>query len=312
MTSSLLPVVDCDTPWFLDHPGPSAENLRVRFTRRGCEVLTNAMAHPSCQVLLDLVLGNDKPLFVAWGLDLRLLYNDACSSLFQGEVLMGQRMRDVWGDRWHEIGHDLARLMQGGHPRSAAIELGCGSKGHPLSGNFIFDCSPVNGPLFRERPLGMFCACRRPEPLMLHGMQTSSALAAPTPADSPLVQPGALQVLIADDHLDAAETLAMLLGLEGHVVEVARNGQDALDLAARLNTDVAILDIELPGLDGYTVAQRIRQTKTGESMLLLALTGRGDVEDKERARMAGFDEHFTKPVDPPLLLGCIAAWKLRR
>ena len=119
-------------------------------------------------------------------------------------------------------------------------------------------------------------------------------------------------MLIADDHVDAAETLAMLVGLEGYAVEVARNGQDALTLARRLRPDVVILDIGMPGLDGHAVAHRIRQTQDGASMLIVALSGRGDAEDKERARVAGFDEHFTKPVDPALLMGCIGTWGRRR
>ena len=126
------------------------------------------------------------------------------------------------------------------------------------------------------------------------------------------MHPVALRMLIADDHLDAAETLAMLLSLEGHTVEVARHGQEALELAARLSPDVAILDIGMPGLDGHTVAHRIRQTQAGASMLIVALTGRGELEDKELARRAGFDQHFTKPVDPAQLLGRIAAWQSAR
>ena len=134
------------------------------------------------------------------------------------------------------------------------------------------------------------------------------------PSLSSLQPPGSgpLRVLIADDHVDAVETLAMLVSLEGHAVEVARNGHEALELAGRLRPDVAILDIGMPGLDGHAVAHHIRQTQAGESMLIVALTGRGDAEDKERAQVAGFDEHFTKPVDPALLLGCIRAWQHRR
>ena len=131
------------------------------------------------------------------------------------------------------------------------------------------------------------------------------------PFSAPLKRP-ALRVLIADDHVDAADTLAMLVNLEGHEVEVARNGEDALQIAERLRPDVAILDIGMPGLDGNEVAHRLRQTQQGASMLIVALTGHGEVEDKQRARVAGFDEHFTKPVEPAALLGRIAAWQRGR
>lgn len=121
-----------------------------------------------------------------------------------------------------------------------------------------------------------------------------------------------LRVLIADDHVDAAETLAMVMSLEGHAVAVASHGEGAIELAAKIQPDVAILDIGMPGLDGHTVAQRIRQTPWGASCLVVALTGFGEAEDKLRAHGAGFDDHFTKPVDPTQLLGRINAWRLNR
>lgn len=326
-----MPAVEYDMPWFLDHPGPSAERLRHQLRRSEGGVLADALAHPSCQVLLDLVLGNDKPLFVAWGDELRVLYNDACSTLFQGSVAMGQKMRDVWADRWRELGPGVEQVMRSGHARMRTFELSCGLRGHPLARRFLFDCSPVNDPLSNHGPLGLFCACRGEKASMLtpprrsnrprgsdpgqavHPWSPRSTMTgAPEPSFPSVLHGDALRVLIADDHMDAAETLAMLVSLEGHAVEVARNGHEALELAGRLRPDVAILDIGMPGLDGHTVAHRIRQTKAGASMLIVALTGRGDTEDKERARQAGFDEHFTKPVDPAELLGCISTWRLGR
>ena len=306
-------MVEYDTPWFLDHPGPSAKRLRHLLTSFGGCVLDDALAHPSCQVLLDLVLSCDKPLFVAWGTELRVLHNDACYPMFRGRLSMGRRMCDVWSERWREIDRDVAPLMQGGHPRTTPLDLGCPLKGHLLSGGeLFFDCTPVNGPLSREKPLGLFCVFRGYKLAMLQRTPPSVMTTASPQTDPLQAQPAALRVLIADDHVDAAETLAMLVGLEGHAVEVACNGQDALTLARRLRPDVAILDIGMPGLDGHAVAHHIRQTQAGESMLIVALTGRGDAEDKERAQVAGFDEHFTKPVDPALLLGCIRAWQHRR
>lgn len=130
-------------------------------------------------------------------------------------------------------------------------------------------------------------------------------------SDTPTLSPPksrALKVLIADDHVDAAETLAMVMSLEGHAVAVARNGDEALVLAEQLQPDVIILDIGMPGVDGHTVAQRLRQTTWGASSLVVAISGFGEEADKQRARGSGFDAHFTKPVAPSQLLNRIAAW----
>ena len=134
----------------------------------------------------------------------------------------------------------------------------------------------------------------------------------PAPSSPAPLKSRALRVLISDDHVDGADALAMLVNLEGHEVAVAHNGEEALRIAGRLHPDVAILDIGMPGLDGHEVARRLRQTLEGTWMLIVALTGRDELEDKQRARASGFDEHFTKPVDPSALLGRIAAWQQRR
>ena len=106
------------------------------------------------------------------------------------------------------------------------------------------------------------------------------------------------RVLIADDNQDAAETLALLLRLVRHEVHVACDGPAALELAERFRPDVALLDIGMPGLTGWEVAERIRGEPWGREMLLIAVTGWGQQSDKDRAQMAGFDLHLTKPVDP--------------
>jgi two-component system CheB/CheR fusion protein len=106
------------------------------------------------------------------------------------------------------------------------------------------------------------------------------------------------RVLIADDNQDGAETLAMILHLSGHEVFLAHSGAEAIDVAHQQRPDVAVLDIGMPDLSGYEVAQRIRLQPWGEHMTLIALTGWGQESDKRRARTAGFDHHCTKPVDP--------------
>jgi CheY-like chemotaxis protein len=109
------------------------------------------------------------------------------------------------------------------------------------------------------------------------------------------------RILIADDNRDAADTMGMLLELGGHEVIIAHSGNQALQLGREHRPDVVILDIGMPDLNGYDVARTARNEDWGKSAYLIALTGWGQAEDKERARMAGFDRHLTKPVDPDLV-----------
>jgi signal transduction histidine kinase len=108
------------------------------------------------------------------------------------------------------------------------------------------------------------------------------------------------RVLVADDNVDAGESLAMLLRLDGHEVELATNGPQAVELFERMKPEIAILDIGMPGLNGYEVAMRIRQ-KAQDGVTLIAVTGWGQEADKARAAASGFDHHFTKPVEPAAL-----------
>jgi signal transduction histidine kinase/CheY-like chemotaxis protein len=104
-------------------------------------------------------------------------------------------------------------------------------------------------------------------------------------------------VLIADDNVDALETMVALLEMEGHTVHAAPDGHQALALAQQHLPEVAILDLGMPGLNGNEVAARIRASDWGRTMTLVALTGWGQAEDRARSGAAGFDHHLTKPVD---------------
>ncbi|MDP9084625.1 MAG: PAS domain-containing protein [Pseudomonadota bacterium] len=115
------------------------------------------------------------------------------------------------------------------------------------------------------------------------------------------------RVLIADDNVDGAESLAMLIESSGHEVYLAHTGVDALQMAATHRPHIAILDIGMPGMDGYQVAQKIRDQAWGTNMILVALTGWGQEDDKRRAQRAGFDHHLTKPVDPAAIDALITA-----
>jgi signal transduction histidine kinase len=117
--------------------------------------------------------------------------------------------------------------------------------------------------------------------------------------------PGARSLLLVDDNVDAAESLATLLELDGHSVRVANTGASALELAEEMKPEVAIVDIGMPDMNGYEVAKRIRASAWGQKMTLIALTGWGQPEDRLRAQDAGFDHHCTKPVQLEQLMGLL-------
>lgn len=117
----------------------------------------------------------------------------------------------------------------------------------------------------------------------------------------------ARRILVADDNLDAGASLAMLLRLDGYEVSLATTGLEALELFARIRPDVAILDIGMPGLNGYEVARRIRAQSGTQDVKLIAVTGWGQASDKAKAAAAGFDHHFTKPVEPGVLSALVGA-----
>jgi CheY-like chemotaxis protein len=116
----------------------------------------------------------------------------------------------------------------------------------------------------------------------------------------------ALRVLVVDDNVDSAETLAELLPLWGHEARVAHDGTTALEVARSFQPDVILLDIGLPGMDGFEIARRIR-AEALPIRRLFAMTGYGEEEDKRKAKEAGFDDHLVKPVDPEALQKCLAA-----
>jgi PAS domain S-box-containing protein len=105
------------------------------------------------------------------------------------------------------------------------------------------------------------------------------------------------RILVVDDYLDAAESLTMLLQAEGHEVETADCGLKAIEQAQRFRPQVVLLDIGLPDLDGYEVAKRLRAMPETRDTILIALTGYGQTEDRERSELAGFDHHLLKPVN---------------
>ena len=133
-------------------------------------------------------------------------------------------------------------------------------------------------------------------PLMLTALPASPAPAIETaqPPDSPAK---GCRVLVVDDNMDAAQSLAMLLKMSGHEVQIAYDGPSALEAALAYRPDVMLLDIGLPGLTGYEVAEQIRREATLKNTVLVALTGYGRETDRKLSQEAGFDHHLVKPAD---------------
>jgi len=122
----------------------------------------------------------------------------------------------------------------------------------------------------------------------------------PTRANESAV-PAKRKMLVVDDNRDVASSLGMFLQLMGHDVGVAHDGEQAIRLAEAFRPQTILLDLGMPGMDGYEVCRRIRNTDWGKKMRLIAITGWGQDEDRRKSAMAGFDMHLVKPVDPETL-----------
>ncbi len=105
-------------------------------------------------------------------------------------------------------------------------------------------------------------------------------------------------VLVVDDNVDAAKTMTLLVKLKGHRCEMALDGRQAIDQARTLQPDLILLDIGMPGLDGYETCRLLRREPAIAAAKIVALTGWGQAEDRQRSEAAGFDLHLTKPVEP--------------
>lgn len=118
-----------------------------------------------------------------------------------------------------------------------------------------------------------------------------------------------LHILVVDDNRDGAKSLALLLEIEGHTVQMAHDGQTALEVALASQPDVILLDIGLPGMDGYSVMQVLKQSNKLKRTLFVALTGYGQQADREKSYAAGFDEHLVKPLDHKALNKLLANYR---
>ena len=114
------------------------------------------------------------------------------------------------------------------------------------------------------------------------------------------------RVLVVDDNVDAAITLGMILRVLGHEVAIGHDGLEGLDLATKFNPHLVILDIGMPKLNGYDTCRGIRNLPHGPNMLIVALTGWGQPEDRQKSQEAGFNYHIVKPLEPTRLQELLA------
>ncbi len=135
--------------------------------------------------------------------------------------------------------------------------------------------------------------------VVLPRIDVPAAAAEPAPANPPSAP--RLRVLIVEDNADGRETLKTILTLCGHEVHEAADGLSGAEVAISVRPDIALIDIGLPGIDGYEVARRVRASPSGRGMKLVAFTGYGQEEDLRRARHAGFDACLVKPIEPAVL-----------
>jgi PAS domain S-box-containing protein len=139
-----------------------------------------------------------------------------------------------------------------------------------------------------------------------------SEAAPPVPTQPPPGGSSGLRILVVDDNRDSAESLGMLLKLLGHEVRMAHNGPAALESARTFQPAIMLLDIEMPGMNGYEVARRAREEPSGKDMLLVAMTGYAGEQDRRHCDEAGFDRHMVKPVDLSQLQHMLASLVGRR
>ena len=143
-------------------------------------------------------------------------------------------------------------------------------------------------------------------------LMKEEAMAASESEANPPEAPVRLRILVVDDNHDSADSLAMLLGLLGNDTRMAYDGPNAVAAADEFRPDIVLLDLGMPGVDGFETCRRLREQEWGGRMIIVALTGWGQPHDRSASRGAGFDHHLVKPVDPAVLERVLAELSTRR
>jgi CheY-like chemotaxis protein len=146
-------------------------------------------------------------------------------------------------------------------------------------------------------------------PLLIEAVPAATSPAAATPD---LAQIPARRILVVDDNVDAAESLAMLLEVCGHHTHLAHDGPAAIETAERVRPDVILLDIGLPKVNGFEACRQIRERPWGKDVVIIALTGWGQDVDRRRSQESGFDHHIVKPVEHAALVKLLGPGHSRR
>jgi CheY-like chemotaxis protein len=124
--------------------------------------------------------------------------------------------------------------------------------------------------------------------------------------EEPTAAKSSLRILIVDDNRDGADSLGMLLRIMGNDIRTAYDGQEGVDVAGEFQPEVILFDIGMPKLNGYEACRSIREQSWGKGVVLIAVTGWGQDDDRRRSHEAGFDHHMVKPVDPKALMEMLA------
>ena len=214
--------------------------------------------------------------------------NDVEISVTDNGIGIAPQSIDAIFDLFRQVGHDFER-SQGG----LGIGLSLVRQLVELHGGTAAATSAGEG---RGSTFTIRLAC----------VEAPCAAAPHPPAPGALGEPRVLKILVADDNVDAAEILSMLLQVHGHTIEVVHNGHAALKMARDFHPDLTFLDIGMPGMNGYEVAKALRDIPSLATMPLVALTGWGGEQDRALSREAGFDRHLIKPVDMTVIESILA------
>jgi PAS domain S-box-containing protein len=247
-----------------------------------------------------------------------------------------QRLTQVFGNllgnaaKYSEPGGEIAvrAVRDGGAALVSIADRGFGIPKERVAGLFeMFSQVPEHRTLVSGGGLGIGLAICR-QLVELHGgsievrseglrlgsefvvrlpLLSAASADAEAPAAARAAEQPRRRVLVVDDNADAAASLRMALELRGHDARAVFNGPAALDALAEFDAEVVLLDLGMPGMDGFEVARRIRELPGGRDVLLVALTGWGQDDDRRRTAEAGFDEHLTKPIDTERLAALLAS-----
>lgn len=231
-------------------------------------------------------------------LDNAAKYTDARGTIEVGVEGLRDAVRVTVRDSGRGIGSDFLphvfdSFRRGGQPGAE------GSSGLGIGLTLVKRLVELHGGTVTARSAGVAQGSEFVVTLPLHAAATDTI--GTTPTAEPAPTPRRLRALVCDDNARAADTLGTLLELWGYDVDVVYDGESAISAVNAQWPDVALLDLALPGIDGYEVAVRLRRQPTVPRLFIVAISGHGQDGDRQRSLAAGFDHHMVKPIDPPAL-----------